>query len=64
MRPDYITPEFLTQFITSALKEDVGDGDHSTLSSIPTNAINRAKLLVKGDGILAGVELAELIPFR
>jgi nicotinate-nucleotide pyrophosphorylase (carboxylating) len=61
MRPDYITPEFLTQFITSALKEDVGDGDHSTLSSIPTNAINRAKLLVKDDGILAGVELAELI---
>ncbi len=41
--------------------EDVRDGDHSTLASISSTATSRAKLLVKDSGILAGVELAELI---
>lgn len=41
--------------------EDVGDGDHSTLASISSTATSRAKLLVKDNGMLAGVELAELI---
>jgi nicotinate-nucleotide pyrophosphorylase (carboxylating) len=58
VKPAYITEEFIRNFITSALKEDVGDGDHSTLASIPKNAVKRAKLLVKEDGIIAGVELA------
>lgn len=40
------------------MAEDVGDGDHSTLSAISPDAISRAKLLVKEEGILAGVELA------
>lgn len=48
-------------FISSALAEDVGDGDHSTLASIPVSATSKARLLVKQEGILAGVELAELI---
>ncbi|WP_345235198.1 carboxylating nicotinate-nucleotide diphosphorylase [Hymenobacter saemangeumensis] len=48
-------------FIRTALAEDVGDGDHSALASIPADAQNRAHLLVKGEGILAGVELAPLI---
>jgi len=61
VKPPYITPQFLKQFITSALAEDVGDGDHSTLASIPANAKCKAKLLVKDDGILAGVVLAKLI---
>lgn len=61
MKPVYITPQFLKHFITSALAEDVGDGDHSTLASIPATAKSRAKLLVKDDGILAGVELAQTI---
>ena len=61
MRPAYITPEFLSQFIHSSLAEDVGDGDHTTLAAIPANAIKKAKLLIKDDGILAGVELAEQI---
>ncbi|HMV07827.1 MAG TPA: carboxylating nicotinate-nucleotide diphosphorylase [Cyclobacteriaceae bacterium] len=61
MRPAYITDQFLQQFITSAFAEDVGDGDHSTLASIPASATHKARLLVKQDGIIAGVELAEII---
>jgi nicotinate-nucleotide pyrophosphorylase (carboxylating) len=57
----YITPHFLEQFITSALAEDIGDGDHSTLASIPPRAKSKARLLVKEEGILAGVELAQQI---
>lgn len=58
MRPDYITPSFLKHFIAAALAEDVGDGDHSSLASIPEQAVSKARLLVKEDGILAGVEMA------
>lgn len=57
----YITPHFLEQFITSALAEDIGDGDHSTVASIPANAKSKARLLIKEEGILAGVELAQQI---
>lgn len=60
-KPAYITEEILNKFITSALEEDIRDGDHSTLSTIPENLIQKAKLLVKEDCILAGVELAEII---
>ena len=60
-KPAYITDEILNKFITSALEEDIRDGDHSTLSTIPENLIQKAKLLVKEDCILAGVELAEII---
>lgn len=58
MKPDYITPEFLKTFISRALEEDVGDGDHSTLASIPPDAASKARLLVKQPGIIAGVEMA------
>jgi nicotinate-nucleotide pyrophosphorylase (carboxylating) len=58
VKPAYITDDFLRTFIASALREDIGDGDHSTLASIPSDAQNKARLLVKDDGILAGVELA------
>jgi nicotinate-nucleotide pyrophosphorylase (carboxylating) len=61
VKPPYITPQFLKQFIDSALAEDIGDGDHSTLASIPKNAKSRARLLVKEDGLLAGVALAKEI---
>jgi nicotinate-nucleotide pyrophosphorylase (carboxylating) len=43
------------------LTEDVGDGDHTSLSTVPHDAIGRARLLVKDKGILAGVELAKMI---
>jgi len=50
--------ELIHHFIIEALKEDVGDGDHTSLSTIPADSTGRAKLLVKDEGILAGVELA------
>ncbi len=59
--PAYLTPAALTMFIRTALAEDVGDGDHSALAAIPAEARNRAHLLVKDSGVLAGVELAPLI---
>jgi nicotinate-nucleotide pyrophosphorylase (carboxylating) len=57
VRPVYITPDFLKIFISTALAEDAGEGDHSSLASIPAAATHRAHLLVKEAGILAGVEL-------
>ncbi len=53
--------DIVDPFIINALKEDVGDGDHTSLATINTGAKGRAKLLVKDTGILAGVELAEEI---
>jgi len=50
--------ELIDQFILNALQEDVGDGDHTSLATIPAETIGKAKLLVKDQGILAGVELA------
>ena len=44
--------------IANAIREDVGEGDHSSLACIPDNAVGRAKLLVKDDGIIAGVTFA------
>ncbi|RSK42594.1 carboxylating nicotinate-nucleotide diphosphorylase [Hymenobacter perfusus] len=59
--PSYLTPEALDTFIRSALAEDIGDGDHSALSAIPAEARNRAHLLIKDEGVLAGAELAHHI---
>lgn len=57
----YLTTEALHSFIQAALAEDVGDGDHSSLAGVPADTRNRARLLVKDEGVLAGVQLAELI---
>ncbi|WP_080053767.1 carboxylating nicotinate-nucleotide diphosphorylase [Spirosoma aerolatum] len=51
----------LHEFIKLALAEDVGDGDHTSLATIPADAQKRARLLVKEVGILAGVEVAKAI---
>jgi nicotinate-nucleotide pyrophosphorylase (carboxylating) len=48
-------------FVQNALQEDVGDGDHSALATIPANKKGKCRLLVKEDGILAGVEAAKEI---
>jgi nicotinate-nucleotide pyrophosphorylase (carboxylating) len=48
-----------TEFIAAALKEDIGNGDHSTLASIDASAKGRAVLKIKENGILAGVQLAK-----
>jgi nicotinate-nucleotide pyrophosphorylase (carboxylating) len=55
--------EQLHDLIDNALKEDVGDGDHSTLSCIPADAKGKAILKIKQDGVLAGVEVAREIFF-
>jgi len=47
--------------IANAIREDVGSGDYSSLACIPENAMGKAKLLVKEDGIIAGVALAKMI---
>ncbi|TVZ51507.1 carboxylating nicotinate-nucleotide diphosphorylase [Dokdonia sp. Hel_I_53] len=47
--------------IANAIREDVGDGDHSSLACIPASATGRAKLLVKDDGILAGCAFAKAV---
>ncbi len=58
---NYKDPSYLQAFIHSALKEDVGDGDHTSLSTVPADAVGTAELKVKDRGILAGVELAQAI---
>ncbi|MFC4269131.1 carboxylating nicotinate-nucleotide diphosphorylase [Polaribacter marinivivus] len=47
--------------IKNAIREDIGDGDHTSLSCIPKNAVGKAKLLVKDDGVIAGVEFAKQV---
>ena len=47
--------------ITNALREDIGDGDHSSLACIPDSATGKAKLLVKDEGVLAGVDFARQV---
>ena len=51
----------LELIISNAIREDVGDGDHSSLACIPASAQGKAKLLVKDEGIIAGVEFAKMI---
>lgn len=58
MNPDL---NALHSFISQALAEDVGDGDHTSLSTIPQGRNGKAQLIIKDDGILAGVAVAEEI---
>ena len=51
----------LELIIANAIREDVGDGDHSSLACIPATAQGKAKLLVKDKGVLAGVEFAKMV---
>jgi nicotinate-nucleotide pyrophosphorylase (carboxylating) len=59
MIPNY--NELLHHLIKNALQEDIGEGDHSTLSVIPSGAKGKAVLKIKEDGILAGVDVARKI---
>ena len=60
-----ITPEQfqkeLDLIIKNAIREDLGEGDHTSLSTIPASAHGQAKLLVKDAGIIAGVEFAKKV---
>lgn len=51
--------ELIDQLIDLSFAEDIGDGDHTTLCCIPADAMGRSQLLIKEDGILAGVEIAK-----
>ncbi len=56
-----INEEVLNQLIDTAIKEDIGDGDHSSQSCIPETATGKMQLLAKEEGILAGVEIAAFV---
>lgn len=53
--------ELEERLIDLAFAEDIGDGDHTTLCCIPENAVGKSHLLIKEDGILAGVEIAKKV---
>lgn len=57
----YLSAEKIRQFIHTAFAEDVGIGDQSSLAVIPPTAVGKAQLIVKSEGILAGIELAQII---
>ncbi len=59
MKKEYI--EFVENLIESAIREDIGDGDHSSLSTIPASSRGKMHLLVKQDGIIAGIEVAKMV---
>lgn len=53
--------ELIDALLDLAFAEDVGDGDHTTLSTIPSDAMGRSRLIIKEKGILAGVDIAEKV---
>ncbi len=53
-----IKDELIERLIDLSFAEDIGDGDHTTLSSIPADAMGKNMLLIKEDGVLAGVDMA------
>ncbi len=53
--------ELIDRLIDLAFAEDIGDGDHTTLSTIPADAMGRSRLIIKESGVLAGVEEAEKV---
>ncbi len=59
--PAYLSPHNIQAFIDAALEEDIGRGDYSSLAAIPEDTQNRTKLLIKSEGIVAGVALAKQI---
>lgn len=61
MKPKYITEEAVSNFIKAAVSEDIGEGDHSSLASIPKGFKSRAQLIIKDEGTIAGIALAKAI---
>jgi nicotinate-nucleotide pyrophosphorylase (carboxylating) len=65
VNPDFIKPELffseVNAIIDKALFEDIREGDHTSLATIPDNKNAKARLLVKDEGIIAGIDLAELV---
>ncbi len=61
MNPPYLTDKNIRNFIKNAFAEDIGDGDHSSLGSIPESAVSKAQLIIKDDGMIAGLDMAHRI---
>lgn len=61
MKPAYLTEDAIEIFLASAFEEDIGPGDFSSLGSIPISTHGKAQLIIKGNGIIAGIEMAEKI---
>ncbi len=59
MKAEYIP--FVEELIELAIREDIGDGDHTSLSTIPADHRGRMRLLVKQKGIIAGIEVARMV---
>ena len=55
------TDQLIDDLVTLAFAEDVGDGDHTTLSTIPADEQGKQRLIVKEEGILAGVDIARKV---
>lgn len=53
--------ELIDDLLTLAFAEDVGDGDHTTLSTIPADAMGKSRLIIKEDGVLSGVDMARRV---
>lgn len=53
--------ELIDDLLDLAFAEDLGDGDHTTLSTIPADAVGKSRLIIKEDGILAGVDVARKV---
>jgi nicotinate-nucleotide pyrophosphorylase (carboxylating) len=63
-KPETYTPfelELIDQLLSLALREDLGDGDHSSLACIPSNTPQKARLLVKEAGIISGIDIARKV---
>ena len=54
-----VVKDLIDRLIDLSFAEDIGDGDHTTLSCIPADAMGKSKLLIKEEGILAGIEIAK-----
>ena len=54
----------IDEIIAKALREDVGEGDHTSLSTIPSNASGKARLLVKENGVIAGIDIARKVFYQ
>lgn len=62
MKKEYVP--FVEALIDLAIREDIGDGDHTSLATIPHDARGKMKLLVKQEGVIAGIEVARMVVSR
>ena len=60
----FTVDELNDKLIDLSFSEDIGDGDHTTLCCIPEDAIGKSKLLIKEEGILAGMRIAKEVFHR